>query len=53
MTLNTVVRQLLACIGGMLSGAVLGAEFISPDGSVKGTLAGLGVGLVVAALVRD
>lgn len=51
--INVSVRRLLACGGGLLAGGVLGAEFIAPDGSVKGSIAGLGVGLLVAALVRD
>jgi len=53
MEFNAAVRRLLACAGGMLSGAVLGAEFISPEGSVKALFAGLGVGVTAAALVRD
>ena len=53
MEINTGVRRLLACGGGMLAGAVLGGQFIAPDGSIKGLLAGLGVGLLLAALVRD
>lgn len=52
MEFNTAVRRVLACAGGMLSGAVLGPELVAPDGAVKGLLAGLGVGLMVAALVR-
>ena len=46
------VRRVMACGGGLLAGGVLGAELLAPDGSVKGMLAGLGVGLLVAALVR-
>lgn len=53
MQMTTAVRRLLACSGGLLAGAVLGAELMSPDGSVKGMFAGLGVGLLVAALVPE
>jgi len=53
MEINSGVGRLMACGGGMLSGGVLGGAFIAPDGSVKGLLAGLGVGLLVAAVVRD
>lgn len=45
-------RRLMACGGGVLAGGVLGPAVLAPDGSVKGMLAGLGVGLLVAALVR-
>lgn len=53
MEFNTAVRRVLAGAGGMLCGGVLGSELLSPDGSVKGAVAGLGVGLVAAALVRE
>ena len=52
MEVNSAVRRLVACAGGMLSGSVLGDELLPPDGAVKGLLAGLGVGLLFAALVR-
>ena len=47
------IRRLLACVGGLLAGGVVGAEFIADDGAIKGLVAGLGVGLLFAALVRD
>ena len=47
------VRRVVACAGGMLTGAVLGDELLAPDGSVKGLVAGLGIGLLVVACLRD
>lgn len=53
MEFNVAVRRLLACAGGLLAGAVLGADLITPDGSIKGMFAGLGIGVMFAAVVRD
>ena len=50
---NVAVRRLLACAGGMLAGAVLGEDLVTPDGSIKGMFAGLGDGVMFAAVVRD
>ena len=51
--MNAGDRRLLACCGGLLAGAVLGAEFIASYGAIKGLLAGIGVALLFAALVPD
>ena len=50
---DVLIKRLFVLSGGSLAGSILGAEFISPDGLIKGCAAGIGVGMIAVAFINS